>query len=79
MFRFTIRDVLWLMAVLGLALGWWLDRESLVSENTDLRSAYMQAVTVRTEASYEALFAKQALKKAEAKLKAVSEPPKDSN
>jgi hypothetical protein len=24
MFRFTIRDVLWLMVVAGLVLGWWL-------------------------------------------------------
>jgi hypothetical protein len=24
MFRFTIRDVLWLTLVVGLALGWWL-------------------------------------------------------
>jgi hypothetical protein len=26
MFRFTIRDVLWLMVVVGLSVGWWLDR-----------------------------------------------------
>jgi hypothetical protein len=25
MFRFTIRDLLWLMVVVGLALGWWGD------------------------------------------------------
>jgi hypothetical protein len=25
MFRFTIRDVLWLMVVAALAVGWWLD------------------------------------------------------
>ena len=25
MFRFTIRDLLWLMVVVGMALGWWLD------------------------------------------------------
>jgi hypothetical protein len=23
MFRFTIRDVLWLMVVVGVSLGWW--------------------------------------------------------
>ena len=23
MFRFTIRDLLWLMVVVGLAVGWW--------------------------------------------------------
>jgi hypothetical protein len=28
MFRFTIRDVLWLMVVVGLAFGWWRDRYS---------------------------------------------------
>jgi hypothetical protein len=26
MFRFTIRDVLWLTVVVGMALGWWVDR-----------------------------------------------------
>jgi len=25
MLRFTIRDLLWLMVVVGLAVGWWLD------------------------------------------------------
>jgi len=25
MLRFTIRDVLWLMAVVALGLGWWVD------------------------------------------------------
>ena len=23
MFRFTIRDLLWVMVVVGLAIGWW--------------------------------------------------------
>jgi len=27
--RFTIRDVLWVMVVAALALGWWVDRSSL--------------------------------------------------
>jgi len=26
MLRFTIRDVLWLTLVVGLAVGWWVDR-----------------------------------------------------
>jgi len=26
MFRFTIRDVLWLTVVVALAAGWWVDR-----------------------------------------------------
>ena len=25
MFRFTIRDLLWLMVVVGMGFGWWLD------------------------------------------------------
>jgi hypothetical protein len=25
MLRFTIRDLLWLMVVAGLAVGWWID------------------------------------------------------
>ena len=27
MFRFTIRDVLWLMVVVGLSVGWWVNRQ----------------------------------------------------
>lgn len=30
MFRFTIRDVLWLTVVVGLAVGWWLDHRQVV-------------------------------------------------
>jgi hypothetical protein len=29
MFRFTIRDVLWLMAIVGLAVGWVIDHRRL--------------------------------------------------
>jgi hypothetical protein len=29
MFRFTIRDLLWLMVVVGLAVAWWVDRRDL--------------------------------------------------
>ena len=28
-FRFTIRDLLWLTAVIALVLGWWLDHSDL--------------------------------------------------
>jgi len=30
MFRFTIRDVLWLTMVVALGVGWWLDHGQLV-------------------------------------------------
>jgi hypothetical protein len=29
MFRFSIRDVLWLTVVVGLGVGWWVDRSAL--------------------------------------------------
>jgi hypothetical protein len=29
MFRFTIRDVLWLMVVVGLACGWWVEHRAM--------------------------------------------------
>ena len=29
MFRFTIRDVLWLMVVVGLAVSWWIDNKRI--------------------------------------------------
>jgi hypothetical protein len=29
MFRFTIRDLLWLMVVVGLSCGWWRDHRTL--------------------------------------------------
>ena len=32
MFRFTIRDVLWLMVVTGLSMSWWVDNKRI--ENT---------------------------------------------
>jgi hypothetical protein len=40
MFRFTIRDVLWLMALVGLGVGWCMDRASvlrLTRQNQDLQ------------------------------------------
>ena len=29
MFRFTIRDVLWLTVVVGMAIGWWRDHRTV--------------------------------------------------
>jgi len=43
MFRFTIRDVLWLTMVVALAVTWWLDRKSLESKSAaQLRAAEEQ-------------------------------------
>ena len=41
--RFRIADVLWVMLVLGMALGWWLDRGQLAGEATQLRVEKAQA------------------------------------
>ena len=35
MFRFTIRDVLWLTVVAALAVGWWVDRRWLEADYAD--------------------------------------------
>jgi hypothetical protein len=35
MFRFTIRDVLWLTVVVGLIVGWWIDHRYVVAAARD--------------------------------------------
>jgi hypothetical protein len=36
MFRFTIRDVLWLTVVVAFAVAWWVDRGKAASESREL-------------------------------------------
>jgi hypothetical protein len=55
--RFTIRDLLWLMVVVALATGWWLDKQ-LVAHG---RHAALMAARARSVAQDEAL-ARQANK-----------------
>jgi len=38
MFRFTIRDVLWLTVVVACLSAWWIDRGRLSSENGALKN-----------------------------------------
>jgi hypothetical protein len=45
MFRFTIRDVLWLTVVVALALGWWLNHVRTRRELREARSAYADLTT----------------------------------
>jgi len=51
MFRFTIRDVLWLMVVVGMGCAWWLDRGALNRERHQLRldRAGMQHLLAKSE------------------------------
>jgi hypothetical protein len=42
MFRFSIRDVLWLMLTVGIAMGWWLNTRSLQAPITRLHSESLE-------------------------------------
>jgi hypothetical protein len=57
LFRFTIRDVLWLTVVAALVTGWWLDRKSLVSKS----AAQLRAAEEQQEKSLAQLQAKMEL------------------
>jgi hypothetical protein len=37
MFRFTIRDLLWLMVVAGLGVGWWMEHRQAIDLRVGLR------------------------------------------
>jgi hypothetical protein len=43
MFKFTIRDLFWLILVVAMALGWWVDRGSLASELAIAREEITQS------------------------------------
>ena len=38
MFRFTIRDLLWLMVIVGMGVGWMLERAALSDRLARLKS-----------------------------------------
>ena len=44
MFRFTIRDVLWLTVVAALAVGWWIDRRHYVADAEKARAEKQEAI-----------------------------------
>ena len=41
MFRFTIRDVLWLTVVVALALGWFVDNRLTASQRKNEAKSYL--------------------------------------
>ena len=43
MFRFTIRDVLWLTVVVAMALGWFMQQRSLTALTEKLRYSALSA------------------------------------
>ena len=56
MFRFTIRDLLWLTVVVGLSVGWWVNRAQLIrSGNARQRAEEIK----RTFATREAIALRQ--------------------
>jgi hypothetical protein len=42
MFRFTIRDLLWLMVVVGLMCGWWLEHRRSPTRQLEFRAAALE-------------------------------------
>ena len=42
MFRFTIRDVLWLTVVVAMGAAWWADRSSVARERDSIDSLYRE-------------------------------------
>ena len=49
MFRFTIRDMLWLTVVVALAVGWWIEHRRHVSSAATVKA--LQATVAEQEAT----------------------------
>jgi uncharacterized membrane-anchored protein len=45
--RFTIRDLLWLTALVALAVGWWLDRRNVAQQRDNYYSQLKTPPTVQ--------------------------------
>jgi hypothetical protein len=56
MFRFTIRDVLWLMVVVGMGVGWWVEHRQQVALR--LKQTKIQGELIRSHQA-EALRARE--------------------
>ena len=55
MFRFTIRDVLWLTAMAAVLVAWWVDRSGLVAKvaaEKDRAAGFQQAFGDLAEVEY---------------------------
>jgi hypothetical protein len=47
-FRFTIRDLLWLTAVVALAVGWWVDRRQIQARRAEFEQRPMIVDDMKT-------------------------------
>jgi len=48
MFRFAIRDVLWLTVVVGLGCGWWIHAARLANQNKALERRFAGVIELVT-------------------------------
>jgi uncharacterized membrane-anchored protein YhcB (DUF1043 family) len=67
MFRFTIRDVLWLMVVVGIAVGWWIDRIGTNSLRVEVQAENLEVVNALMKQNAELQMKVDALKNAAGK------------
>jgi len=74
MFRFTIRDVLWLTVVVALAVGWGLDRAQFRREQLNARRAELSARMEAERAMANAEHARAMERAAAAKLQSTTAP-----
>jgi hypothetical protein len=44
-FRFTIRDVLWLTVVVALAVGWWVEHRQSAARDSEWQNCFQSALT----------------------------------
>ena len=61
MFRFTIRDVLWLIVVVGLGVGWWIEHRhaaSLQKRCVRLEALAKQTIPIMRDLGIDAAFTK---------------------
>ena len=56
MFRFTIRDVLWLMVVVGLGLAWWFQFQKANEESLARKTWERSARTMARSSSFSVKF-----------------------
>jgi hypothetical protein len=63
--RFTIRDLMWLMVVVGLSVGWWLNRRQILTEHdiferaTNIYRDKANRLNAHLHAVYDELWRKQ--------------------